>query len=48
MFAASVQQLSTKLNQIMLWSADLVAKVPFCSDRDHRRVLVDEAMALFK
>jgi hypothetical protein len=46
MFAASVQQLSTKLNHAL--ECRPRGQGTFCSDRDHRRVLVDEAMALFK
>ena len=47
-FAASVQQLSTKLNQIMISSADLAAKAPFAPIEITGGVLADEAMALFK
>ena len=47
-FAASVQQLSTKLDQIMISSADLAAKAPFAPIEITGGVLADEAMALFK
>ena len=47
-FSASVQQLSTKLNQIMISSADLAAKAPFAPIEITGGVLADEAMALFK
>jgi len=47
-FAASVQQLSTKINQIMISSADLAAKAPFAPIEITGGVLADEAMALFK
>jgi len=47
-FAASVQQLSTKLNQIMISSADLAAKAPFAPIEITGGVLANEAMALFK
>src|SRR5258707_1346854 len=47
-FAASVQQLSTKLNQIMISSADLAPMAPFAPIEITGGVLADEAMALVK
>jgi tRNA(adenine34) deaminase len=35
-FAASIAQLATKIDQIMISSAEIAAKAPF-ADRDHRR-----------
>jgi len=46
-FAASVQQLATKIDQIMLSSADVAAKAPFVPIAITGGVLADEAMALF-
>jgi tRNA(adenine34) deaminase len=47
-FAASVTQLATKINQIMLSSAEVAAKAPFAPISITGGVLADEAMALFK
>jgi len=47
-FAASVEQLATKLDQIMLSAADIAAAAPFASISITGGVLADEAMALFK
>jgi tRNA(adenine34) deaminase len=46
-FAASVQQLSTKIDQIMLSSADVAAKAPFAPITITGGILADEAMQLF-
>ena len=46
-FAASVQQLSTKIGQIMLSSAEIAAKAPFAPIAITGGVLADEAMQLF-
>jgi tRNA(Arg) A34 adenosine deaminase TadA len=46
-FAASVAQLATKIDQIMLTSADVAAKAPFVHISITGGVLADEAMALF-
>ncbi|MFZ2068407.1 MAG: nucleoside deaminase, partial [Xanthobacteraceae bacterium] len=46
-FAASVAQLATKIDQIMLSSKDLAAKAPFAPIDITGGVLADEAMALF-
>ena len=46
-FAASVQQLATKIDQIMLSSADVAAKAPFAPITITGGVLADEAMQLF-
>jgi tRNA(Arg) A34 adenosine deaminase TadA len=46
-FAASVQQLATTLDQIMISSADIAAKAPFVPITITGGVLVDEAMQLF-
>ena len=46
-FAASVQQLATTLNQIMISSADIAAKAPFVPITITGGVLADEAMQLF-
>src|SRR5215467_11423975 len=46
-FAASVAQLATKINQIMLSSADVAANAPFAPISITGGVLADEAMALF-
>jgi tRNA(adenine34) deaminase len=47
-FAASVQQLATKLDQIMISSADIAAKAPFVPIAITGGVLADEAMQLFR
>ena len=46
-FAASIAQLATKINQIMLSSADIAAKASFAPISITGGVLADEAMALF-
>jgi len=46
-FAASVQQLATTLDQIMISSADIAAKAPFVPIAITGGVLADEAMQLF-
>jgi len=46
-FAASVQQLATKIDQIMLSSAEVAAKAPFVPITITGGVLADEAMQLF-
>lgn len=46
-FAASVTQLATKIDQIMISSADLAAKAPFAPISITGGVLADEAMKLF-
>ena len=46
-FAASVTQLATKIDQVMLSSADVAAKEPFAPISITGGVLADEAMALF-
>ena len=46
-FAASVAQLATKIDQIMLSSADHAAKAPFAPISITGGVLADEAIALF-
>jgi tRNA(adenine34) deaminase len=46
-FAASVQQLATTLDQIMISSADIAAKAPFVPITITGGVLADEAMRLF-
>src|SRR6266851_4732488 len=46
-FAASLQQLATKIDQIMIPSADIAAKAPFVSIAITGGVLADEAMQLF-
>ena len=46
-FAASVQQLATTLDQIMISSADIAAKAPFVPITITGGVLADEAMQLF-
>jgi tRNA(Arg) A34 adenosine deaminase TadA len=46
-FAASVTQLSTKIDQIMLSSAEVAAKTPFAPISITGGVLADEAMKLF-
>ncbi len=47
-FAASVEQLATKINQIMVSSADLAAKASYAPISITGGVLADEAMKLFK
>jgi tRNA(Arg) A34 adenosine deaminase TadA len=47
-FAASMTQLATKIDQIMVSSADIAAKAPFAPIAITSGVLADEAMALFK
>ena len=47
-FAASVEQLATKINQIMVSSAELAAKTSFVPIVITGGVLADEAMKLFK
>jgi len=46
-YAASVTQLATKIDQIMLSSADIAAKAPFAPISITGGVLADEAMKLF-
>jgi tRNA(adenine34) deaminase len=46
-FAASTQQLATKIDQIMLTSADVAAKAPFAPITITGGILADEAMRLF-
>jgi tRNA(adenine34) deaminase len=46
-FAASVQQLATKIEQIALSSAEIAAKAPFAPIAITGGVLADEAMQLF-
>jgi tRNA(adenine34) deaminase len=46
-FAASLAQLASKIDQIMLTSAEVAAKVPFVQISITGGVLADEAMALF-
>lgn len=46
-FAASVEQLATKIDQIMVPSAEVAAKAPFAPITITGGVLADEAMALF-
>jgi len=46
-FAASVEQLGSKINQIMLSSAEVAAKAPFAPISITGGVLADEAMKLF-
>ncbi len=46
-FAASVEQLATKINQIMISSAEIAAKAPFAPIAITGSVLADEAMQLF-
>jgi tRNA(adenine34) deaminase len=47
-FAASVQQLATAIDQIMISSADIAAKAPFVPIAITGGVLADEAMQLFR
>jgi tRNA(Arg) A34 adenosine deaminase TadA len=46
-FAASVQHLATKIDQIMISSAEIAAKAPFAPITITGGVLADEAMQLF-
>jgi tRNA(adenine34) deaminase len=46
-FAASIAQLATKIDQIMITSADLAARASFAPISITGGVLADEAMALF-
>jgi tRNA(adenine34) deaminase len=46
-FAASVEQLATRINQIMISSADLAAKASYAPISITGGVLADEAMKLF-
>jgi tRNA(Arg) A34 adenosine deaminase TadA len=46
-FAASLKQLATKIDQIMLTSADIAKATPFAPISITGGVLADEAMALF-
>jgi len=46
-YAASVQQLASKIDQIMISSADVAAKTPFAPISITGGVLADEAMQLF-
>jgi tRNA(Arg) A34 adenosine deaminase TadA len=47
-FAASVQQLATRIDQIMLSSAEVAAKAPFAPIAITGGVLVEAAMRLFE
>jgi tRNA(Arg) A34 adenosine deaminase TadA len=47
-FAASVEQLATKIDQIMIPCAEVAAKAPFVPISITGGVLADEAMTLFK
>ena len=47
-YAASVQQLATKIDQIMISSVDVAAKAAFAPISIKGGVLADEAMRLFK
>ena len=47
-FAASVTQLASKIDQVMVSSAEVAAKAPFAPISITGGVLADEAMALFK
>jgi len=46
-YAASIEQLSTNLGQIMVPSAEIAAKTPFTEVEITGGVLADEALALF-
>jgi len=46
-FAASVQQLASKIDQIMLSSAEVAATAPFAPITITGGVLAEEAMRLF-
>ena len=47
-FAASVEQLATTRDQIMISSADIAARAPFVPMTITGGVLADEAMRLFR
>ena len=47
-FAASVEQLATRIDQIMISSADVAARAPFVPITITGGVLADEAMQLFR
>jgi hypothetical protein len=47
-FAASVEQLATTRDQILISSADIAAKAPFAPIAITGGVSVDEAMQLFR
>jgi tRNA(adenine34) deaminase len=47
-FAASIEQLATTRDQIMITSADIAAKAPFVPIAITGGVLADEAMQLFR
>jgi tRNA(adenine34) deaminase len=47
-FAASVQQLGTVINQIMISSSDVAAKAPFAPIEITGGVLADDSMQLFR
>ena len=47
-FAASLEQLATVIDQIMITSADLAARAKFAPIEITGGVLADEAMALFR
>jgi tRNA(Arg) A34 adenosine deaminase TadA len=47
-FAASVQQLASRIDQIMLSSAEVAAKAPFAPISITGGVLADAAMQLFQ
>jgi tRNA(Arg) A34 adenosine deaminase TadA len=46
-YAASVEQLATKINQIMVPAAEIAAKAPFVPISITGGVLADEALQLF-
>jgi tRNA(Arg) A34 adenosine deaminase TadA len=46
-YAASIEQLSTKLSQIMVPSAEIAARTSFTAVEITGGVLADEALALF-
>ena len=46
-FAASVEQLATRMDHIMISSAELARRAPFAPIEITGGVLADEAMALF-
>jgi tRNA(adenine34) deaminase len=46
-YAASTQQLASKIDQIMISSAEVAAKAPFAPISITGGVLADEAMQLF-
>jgi tRNA(adenine34) deaminase len=47
-FAASIEQLATKIGQIMITAEDVAARTPFAQIDITGGVLANEAMALFK